>query len=215
MSKPQDQKLTRIAKVSLDLLFGLLVIAEALLILWIILSPMIMNLTDIPFTALVPVAIGSESEHQFQVDVSGSTEKGIQAAYIDDAQGLLRLETTNWSLVFISNLAKLFTAAGLACIIYFLRSVITAVLNGEPFNSQNAVNIRRIGYLVLLVGFLRPAVETLAAQAILKQLGLIKPVLSLPSLFQVEVLLASLLFLVLAQIWSYGVDLEYDHKLTI
>lgn len=215
MSKSQNQKLTRVAKVSLDLLFGLLVIAAALLILWIALSPFIMNVTDIPITASVPVAIGSGAEPQFQVEVAGSTAKGIQAAYIDDAQGILRLETTNWSLIFISNLARLFTAIGLACIIYFLRSVITAVLNGEPFNSQNAVNIRRIGYLVLLVGFLRPAVETLAAQAILIQLTLTKPELSLPSVFQAEVLLASLLILVLAQVWSYGVDLERDRMLTI
>ena len=158
MSKSQNHKLTRVAKVSLDILFGLLVITAALLILWIALSPIIMYLTDIPITASVPVAIGSGAEPQFQVEVAGSTAKGIQAAYIDDAQGILRLETTNWSLIFISNLAKLFTAIGLAGIIYFLRSVITAVLNGEPFNSQNAVNIRRIGYLVLLVGFLNPAV---------------------------------------------------------
>jgi hypothetical protein len=215
MTKPQNQKLTRVAKVSLDLLFWLLVIAAAFLILWIALSLIIMNLTDIPFTASVPIAIGSGGESQFQVEVVGSTAKGIQAAYIDDAQGILRLETTNWSFIIISNLAKLFTALGLACIIYYLRSVITAVLNGEPFNSQNAVNIRRIGYLVLLVGFLRPAVETLAAQAILKQLTLTTPDLSLPSIFQAEVLLASLLILVLAQVWSYGVDLERDRMLTI
>ena len=69
----------------------------------------------------------------------------------------------------------------LACIVYLVRSVVAAVHHGDPFSPQNAVNIRRMGYLVLLVGFLRPAAEYLAAQAILKQLTIVKSELSLPS----------------------------------
>ena len=72
-----------------------------------------------------------------------------------------------------------------------------------------------MGYLVLLVGFLRLVVEYLAAEEILNQRTISKPALSLPSLFHVEVILASLLILVLAQVWSYGLELERDQKLTI
>jgi hypothetical protein len=215
MSNPQNQKLTRVVKFLLDFIFGLLVVAAAFLILWIALSPIIMQVIDIPITASVPVAIRSGAEPRIQVEVAGSTVKGIQTAFVDDVQGILRLETTNWSFIFISNLAKLITAIGLACIVYLLRTVVAAVLHGDPFSPQSAVNIRRMGYLVLIVGFLRPAVEYLAAQAILKQLTITKPELSLPSPFQVEVILASLLILVLAQVWSYGVELEREQMLTI
>jgi hypothetical protein len=215
MFNPQNQKLTRVVKIILDFLFGLLVVAALLLTLWIVLSPIIMRVIDVPITASVHVTIGSGDDPQIPVEVLGSTTKGISNAFVTDARGTLRLETTNWSFVFISNLAQLLTAIGLASIVYLLRSVVTAILKVEPFSAQNVVNIRRMGFLVLLVGFLRPAVEYLSAQAILKQVTITEPELSLPSPFQVEVILASLLILVLAQVWSYGVELKHDQLLTI
>ena len=215
MSSPGNVKLTRAVKIILDLVFGLLVVACAFLILWIALSPLIMKVTDIVITASVPVAIGSGADPQVQVEVVGASAKGIQAARVDDARGILRLETTNWRFVFVSNFAKLITAIGLAYIVYLLRSVIATVLHGNPFTTQNTVNIRRMGYMVLLVGFLRPAAEYLAAEAILKQLTIIEPPLGPLSPFMAEVILASLLILILAQVCSYGVELERDQMLTI
>ena len=69
--------------------------------------------------------------------------------------------------------------------------------------------------MVLLVGFLCPTVDYLSARAILNQRTIVEPALSLPSLFNAEVILASLLILVLAQVWSYGLELERDQKLTV
>lgn len=215
MSPPQNLKLTRVVKTLLDFIFGLLVVASVILTLWIALSPVIMQVSNIAITASVPVAIGSGDEPQFEVEVAGSAAYGIRAAFVDDAQGTLKLETTNLSFIIVSNLAKLLTAIGLAYVVYLLRSVLEAILQGNPFTPENAVQIRRMGYMVLLVGFLRPTVEYLAAKEILNQLTFVKPALSLPSLFNVEVILASLLILVLAQVWSYGLELERDQKLTI
>ena len=69
--------------------------------------------------------------------------------------------------------------------------------------------------MVLLVGFLKATVEYLAAREILNQLTIVEPTLSLPSPFEAEVILASLLILVLAQVWSYGMELDRDQALTI
>lgn len=214
MSSPQNLKLTRAVKTLLDLIFGLLVIASVFLILWIAASPVITRVSDIVITASVPVAIGSGDE-PIEVEVAGSAAEGIQAAFVDDAQGTLKLETTNLSFIIVSNLAKHLTAIGLAYVVYLLRSVLEAILQGNTFAPENAVLIRRMGYMVLLVGFLRPTVEYLSARVILNQLTIVQPVLSLPSLFNVEVILASLLILVLAQVWSYGLELERDQMLTV
>ena len=215
MSTPQNLKLTQVVKILLDVIFGLLVFACVFLVLWIALSPLILNMSDIVITASVPVAIGAGDEPQFTVEVAGAETRGIQAAFVDETQGTLRLETTDWSFILITNLAKLLTAIGLAYVVFLLRSVLQAILQGDPFAPENTVRIRRMGYMVLLVGFLKATVEYLAAREILNQLTIVEPTLSLPSPFEAEVILASLLILVLAQVWSYGMELERDRALTI
>ena len=151
MSSTQNQKLPRIVKTVLDIIFGLLIIICVFLVLWIAFSPLILNISDIVITASVPVAIGSGYEPQFEVEVAGAKAQGIQAAYVEEAQGTLRLETSDWYFIFISNLAKLLTAIGLAFVVYLLRSVLQALLQGEIFTQENVARIRRIGYLVLIV----------------------------------------------------------------
>jgi hypothetical protein len=215
MSTTQNQKLPRIVKTLLDIIFGLLVVVCVFLVLWIAFSPLILNISDITITSSVPVAIGSGDEPQFEVEIAGAEAKGIQAAFVDEAQGTLRLETTDWYFIFISNLAKLLTAIGLAYVVYLLRAVLKALLKGDVFTQENMVLIRRIGYAVLIVALVRAAAEYLAAYEILKQLTITRPALSLPSPFEAEVILASLLILVLAQVWSYGLELERDRALTI
>jgi len=215
MTTQNNQKFIRVVKILLDVILGLLVVASIFLVLWIALTPLILNMSDIAITSSVPVAIGSGDEPQFDVKVAGAEAKGIQAAFVDEAQGTLRLETTDWSIIFISNLAKLLTAIGLAYVVYLIRAVLQAILKGNPFAPENTVRIRRIGYLVLLVGFLKAAVEYFAAWEILNQLTIVEPMLSLPSPFEAEVILASLLILVIAQVWSYGMELERDQALTI
>ena len=215
MSTTQNQKLPRIVKTLLDIIFGLLIFVCVFLALWIAFSPLILNMGDITITSSVPVGIGSGYEPQFEVEVAGAEAKGIQTAYVDEAQGTLRLETTDWYFILISNLAKLLTAIGLAYVVYLLRSVLQAILQGDIFTQENVARIRRIGYSVLIVAFVRAAAEYLAAYEILNQLTITRPGLSLPSPFEAEVILASLLILVLAQVWSYGLELERERAMTI
>jgi hypothetical protein len=215
MSTTKNLRLTRFVKILLDIIFWLLVFVSGFLVLWIAFTPFLLNTSDILITSSVPVAIGSGGEPQFEVEVVGAAAKGVRSAFVQEAQGTLYLETTNLGLILISNLAKLLTAIGLAYVIYLLRCVLQAILQGDPFAVENTVRIRRIGYLVLLVGFLKAAVEYFAAREILNQLTFVDPALSLPSPFEAELLLASLLILVLAQVWSYGLDLEREKALTI
>jgi len=199
----------------LDVILGLLIVGSVLLILWMAISPLILASSKTPASASVQVAIGSGSESQFEVTFAGPTDGLNGPVYVEEAQGVLRLETTRWSFVLISNIAKLLTAIGIAYVVHLLRSVLQAILQGDPFAKENSVRIRRIGYLVLLIGFLYPTVQYIAANEILNQLPIADPTLSPTSPFQAEVILASLLILILAQVWSYGWELERERALTI
>ena len=215
MSSSNDQRLIRFTKFVVDLIYYLLVGGCILLALWILISPLVLNVTDIPISASFLVGIGEGPEPQIPVEVTGSSAKGISDAFLSDTQGTLRIETTNWFFIAISNLANLLTAVGLAYVFYQLRSILQAIKQGDPFVQDNVTRMRRLGGAVLLVGFMRPAVEYFTAKEILNQLVIVAPQLSLPSPFQSIVILASLLILILAQVWSYGQEIERYRALTI
>jgi hypothetical protein len=215
MSNANDQRLIRFTKVLVDVIYFLLLGASVFLVVWILVGPIIGTLLDIPITASILVAIGAGSEPQIPVDIAGSSTQGISGAFVDEAQGILRLETTNWIFPATSNLAKLLTAVGLTYVFYQLGAILHAIKSGEPFGRGNVTRMRRMGWAVFVVGFLRPAVEYFAARIILNQLAIADPPLSTPSPFQSDVILASLLILILAQVWSYGLEIERDRALTI
>ena len=214
MSSQTNPKLTRIVKTILDIIFGFLVFSCIALLLLIVLSPLILMGADIPLTASVPVGIGSPGEQQFDVQITNSADIGIRNAFVNQAQGVLRLESLNWKYIFYSYSSDLIIALVLAYSFYLLRSVLHDIMQGDPFSQKNTLRIRRIGYLVLLLGFVRPAIEYIAAKQILREL-VVQPSLSVPALFNVEFILVSLLILLLGQVWSYGLELQRDQELTI
>jgi len=215
MSNTNDQRLIRFTKVLVDVIYFLLLGASVLLAVWILTAPIIGMVLDIPITASVLVAIGAGSDPQIPVEIAGSSTQGISGAFVDEAQGILRLETTNWIYPAISNLAKLLTAIGLTYVFYQLGAILHAIKSGDPFGRGNVTRMRRMGWTVFIVGFLRPAVEYISASIILTQLTIVEPQLSTPSPFQSEIILASLLILILAQVWSYGLEIERDRALII
>lgn len=215
MSPNQNTRILRIVRTILNILFGLLVVVSVFLALWIALSPIILDLTDITITSSVPVAIGEGEGTRMEVSVASPDEKGIHMAFVDQAQGTLRLETTNWYLNFVSNLAKLITALGLAYLVYVLRAMVIAIQQGEVFTEENVNRMRRLGYLVLGVSLLRATLEYFAAHEVFRVVDFTSPFLSTPSPFDPAIILSSLLILALAQVWSYGLELERERALTI
>jgi hypothetical protein len=214
MTTQTSPKLSRIVKALLDIVFGLLVFSCIALVLLIVLSPLILKVADIPLTASVPVGIGSPDEQRFDVQIVNSAAIGIRNAFVEQAQGVLRLESLNWRYIFYSYSSDLIIALGLAYSFYLLRSVLHDIMQGDPFSEKNTQRIRRIGYFVLLLGFARPAIETIAAKQILDEL-VIEPSLNVAALFNIEFILVSLLILLLGQVWSYGLELQRDQELTV
>ena len=214
MATQTSAQLTQIIITILDIIFGLLVFSCIALVLLIVLSPLIMKAADIPLTASVPVGIGSPDEQRFDVQITNFADIGIRNAFVNQAQGVLRLESLNWRFIFYSYSSDLIIALVLAYSFYLLRSVLHDIMQGDPFSQKNTQRIRRIGYFVLLLGFARPAIESIAAKQILQDL-VIEPSLSTPALFSVEFILVSFLILLLGQVWSYGLELQRDQELTI
>ena len=214
MSAQKNPKLPRFVKSLLDIIYGLLIFSCAALLLLMVFSPLILKGTNSVLTASVLVGIGSDESHRFDVQVAEAETKGIRYAFVDEAQGTLRLETDNWLYIFISYFSKLLIVIGLTYIFYLLRVVLKDIIQGDPFAAENAPRIRRIGYVVLLLAFLRPTIEYIAANEITRNIR-IDPALSPPSPFKAESILISLLFLTLAQVWSYGIELKRDQALTI
>lgn len=215
MPTMKDLRLARFVKTLLDIIFGLLVFACVGLVLWIAFSPWILGQEGLLGTASVPVTIGSGDEPQFEVTLTGPAKDAIHAAFVEEAEGTLRLETSSFPLILAANAAKLVAGIGLAYVFYLLRAVVQAILDGDPFAAENPRRIRRLGYAGLLVGILRPAVENMAATEILNRLPSAVPALNPGPTFDAEVILATLLILLLSHIWSYGLELERDQELTV
>lgn len=215
MATTKNLRLARNVKVLLDFLFGLLVFACVGLALWMVFSPMLQRPMGSLGMASAPVRIGTGDEPQFQVAFTSPTEDAIERVFVDEAEGTLRIETSSYLPILIANAANLVTGIGLAYVFYLLRAVLQAILDGDPFAAENSQRIRRLGYAVLLVGLLQDAVQYTASITLLNQLPTALPTLQPGPTFNVELILVSLLILLLAQIWSYGLDLERDRSLTI
>lgn len=215
MTTTKNLRLARFVKTLLDFLFGLLVFACVGLVLWMVFFPLLSGQDGLRGTASVPVLIGRGEQPQFEVTFTASPKEGIEAAFVAEAEGTLRVETSSFLLILIANAAKLVTGIGLAYVFYLLRAVVQAILDGNPFAAENSQRIRRLGYAVLLVGLLQHAVQYIAANEILNRLPTAVPTLQPGPTFNTELILGSLLILLLAHIWSYGLDLERERFLTI
>lgn len=82
-------------------------------------------------------------EPQFKTDFSGSAPNAVHAAFVGEAEGTLRLETGSRLLLLIVNAAELVLAVGLIYILYLLRGVVRAALEGDPFSQENGIRLRR------------------------------------------------------------------------
>ncbi len=215
MDTMKNLRLARFVKVVVDVIYYLLAGVCVVLVIWMVIAPIIFNQTDFLGTASIEVILGSGEEPQFDVVFNGSTQGVIQAAFMEEAEGTLRLETTSSLLIVIANVAKLLAAIGLAYLFYLLRAVVGAIIDGEPFGAATGQRIRRLGYVVLLVGIFYPAVQYMAAKEILNRLPAAVPALNPGPTFDSEVILISLLILLLAHVWSYGLELERDRALTV
>jgi len=216
MNEKKKSYLPRAIKIILDVIFGALLFAVVGLIIWIAISPILVNRTGMAGTASIPVALGVNEQANLDLEFTETPDLEIRSAWIDEARGTLRMETGSYWLLLLTNGSKLVLGIGLAYIFFLLRRVMRSILEGDPFQEQNSRLIRRLGYAFLVVGFGCSILEGLAAQAILKRLPDTIPALHAIARFDHRIILGSaLMIFLLSQIWIYGLELERDRALTV
>lgn len=215
MDTMKDQRLIHFVRALINVIYNLLIGGCALLVIWMVIAPIILNQTDIMGTASIEVILGSGDEPQYDVAFRSPVRDEIHAAFVEEAEGTLRLETTSSLLIVIANVAKLLAGISLAYVFYLLRTIVGDIVEREPFGATTGRRIRWLGYVVLLVGIFYPAVQYLAAREILNRLPAAVPPLNPGPTFDSQVILISLLILLLAHVWSYGLELERDRALTV
>jgi hypothetical protein len=216
MSKTRSNRLPKIIKVVLDVIYGMLIFTVAALVIWIAISPILVNRTDTLGTVSIPVSLGIGDLPKMEVSLQKESEFSINNLYVENARGILRLETTNPLLIIIANSSKLLIAIGLAYIVHQLRKIVKSVLVGSPFSGENIKAFRNLGYAVLVVGFGSGIVEGLAAWEILRLLPPTIPFFQAKATFDSRLVLGTALFIfLLVQIWIYGLELEREQALTI
>jgi len=215
MSGTKNVRLVRFLKGLMDFLYGAMIFAIAALILWVSLMPLISRNSEFIGSASIPVRIGTGSDPQLGVSLLESPVDKIGNIYIEEGEGTLFIETNSMYLIAVANAAKLVSALGLLYVFHLMRKIMKSIDEGAPFTAEASSQIRRLGYAVLAVSFIGPGAATIAAMEILNRLPNTAPEFVAGPTYNVEVLLASLLILLLAHIWSYGLDLERERALTV
>jgi hypothetical protein len=198
-----------------DILYWGLIFACVGLVIWVAISGLFVRQGRTFGSASIPVRIGTGAEPQFEVSFQGNPEVDVRYAFVHEADGTLFLETQDFALIAIANAAKLVLGVGLVYVFHQLREIIKAINVGEPFSVVASRRVRRLGMTTLLLSFLVPIAQYIAASEILNRLPATVPALNPGPRFDTWFLFLSLLILLLAYVWSYGLDLERELELTV
>lgn len=82
-------------KVVLDIVYSLLVGGSVILVILILVTMLRPAVSDLPLTASVPVGIGLGNGSSLPVEIGDAAAQGIRTAFVDETEGILRLETTS------------------------------------------------------------------------------------------------------------------------
>jgi hypothetical protein len=207
----------RVVKVWLDVVLALGGVIGALLVLYLLFSPLMFRQEGGDVS--VVVAIGPHSFlPRMPLELASPPSDGgdgSSRAYLVKGYGELRTATTDLWLHLAS---MLFFVLGIGVVLYtvwILRQVLVTALAGEPFAPANSRRLRWIGFIVLALAVVAPCVEYLLGQAVLARLAVEGLRLSPAFRFSTDFVLVGLLFLVLAAIFRHGTELEEERALTV
>lgn len=213
---PPGTSLARALKVWFDIIFVLGLVGGGLLTLWLVASPAVMALDGGRRVELaIPVAVGSGGPQPVLEVETGEVSEGVSSVRVVDARGELRLETTSWSLQFLTVLPAVVGIGVVLFALFLLRAILRTVIAGEPFSLLNASRLRTIGWIAVVAGVVVPVVEYAVARAVLARFVAQGVELSPPVDVNGTAVLGGLLLLVLAAVWRYGADLERERALTV
>ena len=145
---------------------------------------------------------------------SADTMRAANVVLEQETHSELEFHTRRWGFFYAVNALFLPIMAALLFGLHLLRSFLRDVLAADVFTTRNARRLLTLGWLVIGFSVVGPALESLRARLILKQMGLSGSALS-PADADSSLLLVGLLALVIAAAWRYGVELQQERDLTV
>ena len=208
-------KWVTVTKLLLGLVFYLGCAVAVGVALWLAVSPLAMR-DGRTGDATIPVAVGEGVLYpSVEMLVDQAAAPDLQRAVLVGARGELRVQTTDWSLQFLSNVGMLLALGIVLFIVHLLRLMLRTVGAGEPFAEGNARRLRTIGFLLLAVGVVGPVLEYAVASVLLARIPVSGLAVTAPLDARTDVVLSGLLLLVLSAVFARGAELERDRSLTI
>jgi hypothetical protein len=131
--------------------------------------------------------------------------------------GEMLFQTNNWKihvLLFLGLILPLILYMG---ILYFIRQFLVDAMRGIPFAFDNAQRLKWIGWLLLGIGVVKPALNVMTGNLVLSAVTVQGPMLS-PWVnlgFVGSYVLVGCFSLILSVIFHHGVELEKDRSLTV
>jgi len=217
----------RIAKLWLEIAIGVLALAGAvmvvLLLVGLVWRPPDAYLSDLTVQVSVgeqisrvpaPRALAAAMPLKISAAPSGEPDE-FRNPMLVKTFGELRLDTSNAGLYCSSMLSLLGAVAVVLWLLWTLRALVVSALDGAPFTRRNVRRLSTIGFAIIGLGLVAPVLQYLLARAVLARAAVEGLPMAPAFRLSADPILGGLLVLVLAAVFSYGVDIEEERSLTI
>lgn len=207
----------RIAKLWLDVTLVVGLIAGLFLTSALLLAPLVWS-DDTDSDLSVWVAVGERPIRPvvpLEVHAVGGTTPSFRDARLVNGQGELRALTSSLPLHLAFLGSYLVMLAMALWVVWLIRRVIVAALDGRPFDRANVRCLRLAGLLVMLAAVAWPLLQYLLGAEVLRHLASVHPPISPALSFGTDAILIGLVLLILSTVFSHGADLEDERAMTV
>ena len=155
--------------------------------------------------------------HSLPVTVVSNDNGLLVSPKFSGTIGEMLFQTSNWRihiLLFLGSVISLILYLG---ILYHIRQFLVDAMQGIPFAFDNSQRLKWIGWLLLAIGVVKPALNCVTGYWILSAVTVQGPMLS-PWVnlgFVGTCVLVACFSLILSVIFRHGVELEKERSLTV
>ena len=131
--------------------------------------------------------------------------------------GEMLFQTNNWRIHILLFLGLILPLILLMGILYLVRQFLVDAMRGLPFAIDNAQRLKWIGWLLLGIGVIKPALNLVTGHLVLSAVTVEGPMLSpwVNLSFLGSFVLIACFSLILSVIFHHGVELEKERSLTV
>ena len=153
----------------------------------------------------------------FPLKVVSNDSGMVASSKFSGTIGEMLFRTSNWRIHILLFLGAMIPLALYMGILYLIRQFLVDVMQGIPFAFDNAQRLKWIGWLLLGIGVVKPALNVAIGHLILSAVTVQGPMLSpwIDLHFTGTCILVACFSLILSVIFRHGVELEKENSLTV